>query len=243
MSSGAPLTVADSTIPIGEHVTAQFLGMTFNVDTIWTTFIAMAVVLALAFWFRAKVTTGVPGKVQIMWETLVDWVRGQTKEQLGEMNPIVMPLAATLFIFLLVANWLEMIPSGEHPKYLPSPTADVNLVYALTVIALFGAHAYGIKRKGLHYFAHYKNPMEIITEASKFLSLPLRLFGNIFAGGLMISLLGLLPTYLFWAPTVAWKLFDMFIGALQAFIFALLTIVYWGLLGGHSTDSPRSQED
>ncbi|MGH3096575.1 MAG: F0F1 ATP synthase subunit A, partial [Streptosporangiales bacterium] len=123
----APLTVAAAEIPIAQHVTVQFLGMTFNADTIWTTLIAMAVVLVLAFWFRAKVTSGVPGKVQLMWEALVDWVRGQTKEQLGEMNPIVMPLAATLFIFLLIANWLEIIPSGEHPKILPSPTADVNL--------------------------------------------------------------------------------------------------------------------
>src|SRR5690606_31353625 len=129
------------------------------------------VVIALGFWFRAKVTSGVPSKIQLVWETLVDWVNGQVREQLGRLNPFAVPLAVSLFIFILVCNWMELIPSGEHPKLLPAPTADVNLVYALALVSLIGAHVYGIKSNGLHYFAHYKNPMEIITELSKFLSL------------------------------------------------------------------------
>lgn len=237
----APMVLAqdgggESEIPVGEHVTAHVFGMTFNLDTIWATVIAGLIVIGLGLWFRAKVTSGVPSKVQLVWETLVDWVNGQVKDQVGRVNPFLVPLAASLFIFILVCNWLELIPSGEHPKYLPAPTADVNLVYALAVVALVGAHVFGLQSKGLHYFGHYKNPMEIITEISKFLSLPLRLFGNIFAGGLMIALLGLLPVWVLWFPNILWKLFDMFIGALQAFIFALLTIVYWGQLGGRGEE-------
>ena len=233
----APMVVAAEGIPVGEHVTYEAFGMTFNLDTIWATVIAGIVVIALGFWFRAKVTSGVPSKIQLVWETLVDWVNGQVREQLGRLNPFAVPLAVSLFIFILVCNWMELIPSGEHPKLLPAPTADVNLVYALALVSLIGAHVYGIKSNGLHYFAHYKNPMEIITELSKFLSLPLRLFGNIFAGGLMIAIIGLLPLWLLWLPNILWKLFDMFIGGLQAFIFALLTIVYWGQLGGHSEEA------
>lgn len=239
--SATPVVLAQggggqSEIPVGEHVTAHAFGMTFNIDTIWTTAIAGLVVIGLGFWFRAKVTSGVPSKIQLVWETLVDWVNGQVKDQLGRLNPFVVPLAASLFIFILVANYIELIPSGEHPKLLPAPTADVNLVYALAVISLVSAHVYGLKSRGLHYFRHYKNPMEIITEISKFLSLPLRLFGNIFASGLMIALLGLLPVWVLWFPNILWKLFALFIGALQAFIFALLTIVYWGQLGGQTED-------
>lgn len=239
--STAPMLLAaggggESEIPVGEHVTVQAFGMTFNLDTIWATAIAGLIVIGLGFWFRAKVSSGVPSKVQLIWETLVDWVNGQVKDQVGRVNPFLVPLAASLFIFILICNWLELIPSGEHPKLLPAPTSDVNLVYALAIVSLVGAHVFGLKSKGLHYFGHYKNPMEIITELSKFLSLPLRLFGNIFAGGLMIALLGLLPVWVLWFPNILWKLFDMFIGALQAFIFALLTIVYWGQLGGQSED-------
>lgn len=237
----APVVLAqggsgETTIPVGEHVQAHVFGMTFNLDTIWATVIAGLIVIGLGFWFRAKVTSGVPTKIQLLWETLVDWVNGQVRDQVGRVNPFLVPLAASLFIFILVANWFEIIPTGEHPKLLPSPTADVNLVYALAILSLVGAHVFGVKSRGVHYFAHYKNPIEVLTEISKFLSLPLRLFGNIFAGGLMIALLALLPVWMFWLPTVAWKLFDMFIGALQAFIFALLTIVYWGQLGGQTQD-------
>lgn len=241
--SSAPLVLAqdgEGTIPVGEHVTAQFLGMTLNLDTIWATAIAGAIVLALGFWFRAKMTSEVPGRVQMIWETLLDWVHGQTKDQLGRLNPFVVPLAASLFIFILVANWLEVIPSGEDPKFLPAPTSDVNLVFPLAIIVLVGAHIFGLMNRGWGYFRHYKNPIELITELSKYLSLPLRLFGNMLAGGLMIGLLALLPVWLLWAPTAAWKLFDMFIGALQAFIFAILTIVYWGQLGGPEQHADRS---
>jgi len=58
--------------------------------------------------------------------------------------------------------------------------------------------------------------------------LSLRLFGNIFSGVIMVGLIALFPAYILWAPNVVWKLFDLFIGLIQAFIFALLTILYFG---------------
>ena len=67
----------------------------------------------------------------------------------------------------------------------------------------------------------YANPTLTIV------SLALRLWGNVFAGGLMISLIALMPVYILWAPTAAWKLFELFIGLLQALIFTLLTIIYF----------------
>jgi len=71
-------------------------------------------------------------------------------------------------------------------------------------------------------------PIEFITMYfSRPISLALRLWGNIFAGGLMISLIALMPAYILWAPTAAWKVFELFIGLLQALIFTLLTIIYF----------------
>jgi F-type H+-transporting ATPase subunit a len=70
-------------------------------------------------------------------------------------------------------------------------------------------------------------PINIIEELAKPLTLALRLFGNIFSGVIMVSLIALFPAAILWAPNVLWKLFDAFIGLIQAFIFGLLTIIYF----------------
>jgi F-type H+-transporting ATPase subunit a len=70
-------------------------------------------------------------------------------------------------------------------------------------------------------------PINVVEELAKPISLSLRLFGNIFAGGILVALIALFPPYVLWAPNAIWKAFDLFVGAIQAFIFALLTILYF----------------
>jgi F-type H+-transporting ATPase subunit a len=235
-------------IKIGEHVQREFLGLTFNVDTIWATLIAGTIVVILGFIARAQLTKDtedhVPTKLQLVWETLVNWVTGQVEDNLGKVNRTVVSLAVALFFFILIANWFEIIPSEynhDTGHLLPAPTADTNLTYALAALVIIGVWSYGIRTKGVKgYFKHFMEPfpvllpLNILEELVKPITLALRLFGNIFAGGIMIALIGLMPIYVFWAPNVLWKLFDMFIGGIQAFIFALLTILYFGMAGaGH----------
>ena len=69
--------------------------------------------------------------------------------------------------------------------------------------------------------------VNLVEEIAKPISLSLRLFGNIFAGGIMVALIALFPPYIMWAPNAIWKTFDLFVGLIQAFIFALLTILYF----------------
>ena len=91
------------------------------------------------------------------------------------------------------------------------------------------------------YYAHGPKiliPLTVIEEIVKPFTLALRLFGNIFAGGIMLAIIGLIPIWGSWAPSLVWKLFDMFIGLIQAFIFALLTIIYFGMMG-HPRRRPR----
>jgi F-type H+-transporting ATPase subunit a len=112
---------------------------------------------------------------------------------------------------------------------------------------------YGIRQQGARgYFGHFfangplLAPLNILEELIKPVTLALRLFGNIFAGGIMIALIGLLPVFTLWAPNIIWKLFDMFIGVIQAFIFGLLTILYFGAATGHAEehdDAPSSSDD
>jgi F-type H+-transporting ATPase subunit a len=112
----------------------------------------------------------------------------------------------------------------------------VNLTYALALVVIIWVHINGIRKKGAgNYFSHFVQPykwllpLNVIEEIVKPFTLALRLFGNIFSGGIMIALIGLMPTYIAWAPNAMWKLFDLGIGVIQAFIFALLTILYFGM--------------
>jgi F-type H+-transporting ATPase subunit a len=267
--SAAIPTILPAAVEIhpGEHPTGHFLGMTWNLDTIWVTVVAGVIVCLLGVWARNQLTKRtddhVPTKLQLVWETVVKEVQTQVEDNLGRVHPYVVPLAVALFFFILVANWLEVIPTelNKHVHVLPSPTADTNLTYAMGFIAMVSVWVYGIRQKGFAgYFKHYMEPypillpLELLQDLLKPITLALRLFGNIFAGGIMIALIGALVSI---APghipigglfavvlTVVWKLFDtMFLGALQAFIFALLTVLYFGMAGsGHEEHAEDSHE-
>jgi F-type H+-transporting ATPase subunit a len=254
-------------IKIGEHVERHFLGMTFNMDTIWTTGVAAAIVLVLGFWARHQLTRDVenhvPSKLQILWEGVINEVQVQVEDNLGKANRTVVMIAVAEFFFILIANWLEMIPSepNQHFHLLPAPTSDTNLTYAMAVMVMIGVWSYGIRQKGVKgYFSHFLQPypfllpLNVIEEVTKPISLALRLFGNIFAGGILLALIasmtawtvGVIPvggvlSVLF---AIMWKLFDMAIGLIQAFIFALLTVLYFGMAGaGHDEHGEEDAAD
>jgi F-type H+-transporting ATPase subunit a len=151
---------------------------------------------------------------------------------MGQVAPFVVPLAFTLFLYILIANWIGLIPTRGN---LEPPSADINFTLALALTVIVWMHITAIRKKGLgSYLRHYAEPypalipLEIIGEIVKPFTLALRLFGNIFAGGVMLAIIGLIPSWLLWLPNGLWKGFDLIIGAIQAFIFALLTILYFG---------------
>lgn len=267
MSAALPAILpAEVEIHPGEHPTGHFLGMTWNLDTIWVTVVAGLIVILLGFWARKQLTERtddhVPTKLQLVWETVVTQVQTQVEENLGRVHPYVVPLAVALFFFILIANWIEVIPTelNKHIHLLPSPTADTNLTYAMGFIAMVSVWVYGIRLKGFKgYFKHYMEPypillpLELLQDLLKPITLALRLFGNIFAGGIMIALIGslvsLAPGHIpiggFFAVilSVVWKLFDtLFLGGLQAFIFALLTVLYFGMAGAEHDAHVESDE-
>lgn len=234
---------SSSTIEVGHHVTATFLGLTFNVDTIVATAVASAIVIILGLLVARSASSEVPGKLQIFYETIVSQVEEQVGWDLKERAPFVVPIGFTLFIFILVCNWMGLIPSGWGPQLLHPPTSDVNLTYALGFTVFFWSLIAGIRLRGAGaYFRHLKEPfavmapINIIEELIKPFTLALRLFGNIFAGVVMLMIFTLLPTYIAWMPTTVWKLFDLFIGLIQAFIFGLLAILYFGMAIGPRED-------
>ena len=233
--SSASSGVQAITVKVGEHHEWHLFGATLNGDTITATLIAGVVILALGLALRRSASATKPGKLQIFFETVTQQVEQQVESTMGiRTAPFVVPLAMTLFLFILIANWLALIPSPGDPEYLIPPASDVNLTYALALFVIVTMHVTGIRKKGFRGYYHHlltpspiMLPINIIEELAKPLTLALRLFGNIFSGVIMVSLIALFPAYILWAPNVLWKLFDAFIGLIQAFIFGLLTIIYF----------------
>jgi F-type H+-transporting ATPase subunit a len=228
-------TVAIDITP-GEHIHWHVFGVTLNGDTISATLVAGAIILLLGFLLRRKASARQPTKLQLAFEAVTQQVEKQVEDSLGiKTAPFVVPLAMALFLFIFIANLIAIIPTGHHPEYLPPPASDVNLTYALAILVIGTMHVVGIRKKGFRgYYGHLFRkpylliPLNIIEEIMKPITLSLRLFGNIFAGTIMVALIAALPAFILWFPDIIWKLFDAGIGLIQAFIFALLTIIYFG---------------
>jgi F-type H+-transporting ATPase subunit a len=235
------------TVNPSAHITAKVFGLTVNVDDLVSVAVAGLIIVALGLVLRAKVTSGVPGKLQLAFESIVGFVEDQVRP-MGEGGRFVVPIAVTLFIFILIANWLEMFPTTYpgHHQLLPAPTGDINMPAALAILVIVLVHITWVQKNGFkayirHYFKPYAAlfPINLVEEIAKPLTLALRLFGNIFAGSIMLVLISFFPAQLVLpipALDLVWKLFDgLFVGPVQAFIFSLLTILYFdaAVTGGH----------
>jgi len=227
---------------------------TFNYDSLISSALAVVATIAIAFWVRSQLKPGEPSKVQAIFEWGYDLLRGLIKENVSEDALFVIPLAMTLFLYILIANWLEILPLGFFP-ILHGANADLNQTLALGLIVIVVVQWYSIRVQGWRgYLRRFTKPFElplaarivyiplnVLEEVVKPVTLSLRLFGNIFAGAVMIGLIASIGTAsLPLIGTVGgtaigavaltiWKAFDViFIGFIQAFIFMLLTVIYFG---------------
>jgi len=230
---------AAKTISVGVHPTVHVFGLAIDTDIVTSTLLAAAIFLFLGFRMVAKVTDGVPSKLQIFWEFLYDQVKDLAESAMGSKGRRFVPIGLTLVLFILISNWIGFIPSAMHPgssgEILPAPTGDVNLPLAMALLVIIWVHVESFRARGFKgYFNHYRQPyaalapINVIEEITKPITLTFRLFGNLFSGGLMIAVMTtLLPIYVVPFGEIIWKPFDLFIGAIQAYIFMLLTILYF----------------
>ena len=231
---------------IGQHPTISFCNSwfcTLDVDSLVSSGIAILVTLAIGVFVAYRVSHGVPGKLQMVLEFLLNYIQKQVEETIGPTARFVIPLAATIAFYILVANWIEFFPLPA--PYLIPANADINQTVAMALVVFIVTTWYSFRELGLKgYLRRFTKPFDaslairvpfvfinLVEEIAKPLSLALRLFGNIFAGTVMIFVITLLvPAVVAWVPLVAWKFFDVFvIGTIQAFIFMLLTIIYFGM--------------
>ncbi|MBU2698930.1 F-type H+-transporting ATPase subunit a [Sporomusaceae bacterium BoRhaA] len=208
---------------IGAHHLAHFAGFTIHMDTMYMTWLTMAIVILIALLATRRLKL-VPSGWQNVLEMAVEALLNQIKETMGPKGVSFAPMIITLFLFLLVGNWLGLVPG------LSSPTSDLNTTLGLALMVIIMVQLVAIMNKGLSaYLGHFIKPMvlflpiNIIEELSKPITLSFRLFGNIMAGEILIIVLGMLVPYVI--PT-AWLAFSVFVGVIQAFIFTMLSMSY-----------------
>ena len=206
----------------------ELLGTTlvFNTETIVMTWIVMAALILFGLLATRRIGF-VPNPFQIVGELLVNTFYGLTKEALNEqMAKKYFPLICSLFMFVLLANWLGIIPKFSEP------TKDLNTPLGLGIMGFLIAHHSGIKTKGFkayvkEYFEpiFFMAPLNVIGEVAKVVSISFRLFGNIMGGAIIILVVSHL-IYSVALPPVLICFFSLFIGTIQAFVFTMLTLVY-----------------
>jgi F-type H+-transporting ATPase subunit a len=209
------------------HPVVNIAGIDFNSDTIRNTLIVCAILIVGALILRSQLRVGKPTQLQNIVEFIVDYIGGLTAETLQGRNLNLGALSITLFMFLLVANWIGLIPGFK------SPTNDWNTTLALALQTFLLTVFFSVRSRGIGgYLKHLLLtppyfPLSVIDELAKPVTLSFRLYFNIFVGELLLSLIiTLVPAGISWLPGAAWTLFSLFIGAVQAFIFTVLTISY-----------------
>ena len=187
----------------------------------------------------------VPGKVQGIVEMGIEALLNLMSSVLGtrEAAEKYLPLIATIFIFVLTSNWLGLLPGvgsfvlHEGHKAVPllrSPAADLNFTLSLAIISVFATNFFGMVVLGafthIKKFINFSNPinffvgiLEFLSEVSRVISFSFRLFGNIFAGEVLLTIMFFLLPYIVPIP---FMMLEIFFGAIQAFIFAMLTLVF-----------------
>ena len=206
--------------------------MSFNLDTIFTMWFAMAVVIIFALIATRKLTM-VPTKLQAVCESVMQFFWGTIDTMIPNKNRHHVPLVASLFLFILTANLMGQLPLRLiHLKQgeLASPTNDLNLTAAMAIIVLVYYVFMGFKAKGFKFLFHelsftgvIMTLVELIEMITRPLSLAIRLFANILAGEILVSVALGLFAYLLPLPVM---LFEILVAFIQATVFMMLTIAY-----------------
>lgn len=213
----------------------------FNMSNVLMIAIASLIVFILSV-LGAKGLQMKPTGTQNFMEWVIDFVKGMINDTMDwKTGKIFLPLGLTLITYILVSNLMGVafMAVFGHDLWWKSPTSDPGVTLTLAAMVILLTHFYGIKVKGAkEYGKDFLKPfpaflpIKIIEEFANTLTLGLRLFGNIYAGEVLLGLLagitgaGVLGFFGGAIPMLAWQGFSLFIGAIQAFIFTMLTMVY-----------------
>lgn len=204
------------------------------------------------------------GFMQWAFEGMVGQIHSVIADQ--KLARKITPLAITLFFYVLISYWMSILPGLDTITYngvpvIRSIAADLNFTFAITIIAFVTVQLYAIRQHGpIGNLGRYlKNPLkagpiatfegvlELIGEVSRYSALSLRLFGNCFAGEILLMIIGVLTSYLSVATLPIFMGFELFIGLIQAYVFFILTVIFTALAidthGGHEAAPDITQPE
>ena len=210
-------------------------------------FIVLVLLAVLAVVLNRKLKM-VPGMMQNIAEYMIEGGLGIMDSIVGDRKTSekYFPLVFTIFTFILFSNWLGLLPGigsimvghgADAVPLLRSPASDLNFTLALALIAITFVNvasslAIGLKGR-LSVFFNFKSPvdffigiLELVSEFAKIVSLSFRLFGNVFAGEVLLAIMAFLVPYLIPLP---FMFLELFVGFIQAFVFGMLTTVFIGM--------------
>jgi F-type H+-transporting ATPase subunit a len=231
--------------------------------------IMMVVLVVVAYLIKTSIKKGVPGKLQNAVEAAIEFLLGYFDQVTGsrEKSLRFLPFVGSLFFFILLSNWLGLLPGTgsigvwqmhhgelELVPVLRPANSDLNLTLAMALVSIVGSHLVGMFSVG--FFVHWNrfiqlgtvwkalkslNPtkilvgliefvvgfLELFSEVAKIASLSLRLFGNIFAGEVLMTVIAGLVSFIVPLPFMA---LELLVGLIQATVFSMLTLVYLTVL-------------
>lgn len=262
--------------PLLEHGPAWFT------NALLTTLIVDIILIVLALATRAGLKEGVPSGLVNFMEMVIEALYGLLENVAGKNAKRFFPIAATIFLFVIMSNYSGLIPGvgsiglyhgaekegghaiildnqvaaadekvafslfpaeeEGHAKFVPllrAPSADLNVTFALALITMIMVQYYGISSLGGKYFKKFFNfggkgfmgaifgvvgILELISEIAKIISFAFRLFGNIFAGEVLLAVMAFLVAFLLPMPFYG---LELFVGFIQAFVFMMLAVVFF----------------
>lgn len=257
MATGQNLSSADY---VQHHLTHLMLNLhTFkigptdnfwaiNLDSLIVAWILGGLFLALFAFIARRAHSAAPGKWQNFVELCIESVDGVVNESYSRKSSLVAPLALTIFAWVFLMNFMDLLPVDLLPALLGMagvghfkvvPTSDPMMTFGMSLTVFILIIFYNFKIKGFFGlgkevlsapFGWWLMPVNIlfriIDELVKPLSLALRLYGNLFAGELIFILIALLPWWSQWTIGSLWAIFHILIITIQAYVFMMLTIVY-----------------
>lgn len=233
---------------------AEKIGVLFGLtvtNSLFATWIVMGFLFVFT-WMATRRMSLVPTGAQVLAEVVVGGLYDFFEQVCGENVKKFFPLAASLFLFILVSNWMGLLPGvgtvglfhgEEFTPIIRGATADLNTTIALALIAVFAIQYFGFRALGFHYTGRFivlSNPMmfavgllELVSEIAKIISFGFRLFGNVFAGEVLLTVIAFLIPYIAPLPFIA---MELFIGMIQALVFSMLTVVFAQIAVSHGEE-------
>ncbi len=217
-------------------------------NTLFVSWAVMVFLIIVALLVRSSLKR-VPGKLQNLVESviegLIEFIQGIAGDRVTAIR--FLPIIATIFLFVLFSNWVEVLPGlgsvgvwgihNGHEALIPfirSASADLNVTFAIAIVAVMSLQVFGIVTLGffkyMKKFFNFSNPingfvglLELVSEFAKIISFSFRLFGNIFAGEVLLLVVGSLAA---WIVPLPFLFLELFVGLIQAVVFSMLTLVF-----------------